>query len=446
MRVGVYTDMVFHRDGAALTTDKAFIRLVTALAERVGEVVIFGRLNPAPGRAPYAVAGDHVRFVALPHYPRVTHLHTVSATLPRAAKTFRDELAGLDAALVFGPHPVALVFALMTRRAGVPLVLGVRHDYPQYIRHRMPGRAWGWAVPVARALDLAFRRLARTAPTVVVGPELARRYARSSGRVHELAVSLVPAREVLPPARALTRDWDGELRCLSVGRLAQEKNPLLLLDVIAELRRRNRQWRLLVAGDGPLRPALEEAIAARGLEPAVDLLGEVTNGPWLWELYRTSHAFLHVSLTEGLPQVLVEAHAAGTPVVATDVGGVAAALAHGERGLLVPPCDVGATADALEQLALEPGLRRQLVLAGIEHARTQTLEAQVARLSDLIARTARPRATQPRRSHHPARPATRDSARTRATGTTPRPHTPAAPGTASPPGSRGPGAGSATAA
>jgi glycosyltransferase involved in cell wall biosynthesis len=431
MRVGVYTDMAFHCDDDGLSTDKAFVRLIAALAEQIGEVVLFGRLAPEPGRASHAVPAEHIRFVPLPHYPRVTDLRALAAALPRTMSTFSGELSSLDAVLVFGPHPVALAFAVQAKRARVPLVLGVRHHYPEYVRHRLPGRGRAWAIPAAHVLDSAFRRLARRTPAVAVGPELARRYARGGGDVLELGVSLVPAREVLSPERALARGWDGELQCLSVGRIAPEKNPLLLVDTIAQVRRCNPRWRLVVAGDGPLRPALEAAVAARGLEHAVDVLGEVTNGPWLWKLYRTSHAFLHVSLTEGLPQVLVEANAAGTPVVATDVGGVGEALRGGERGLLIPPCDVAAAAAALERIEREPLLRRRLVLSGIEHARRETLEAQVERLSAFIARAAG--ASQPRSRPRPVQPAARGSARTPATGTALRRRTQAAPGTASRP-------------
>jgi glycosyltransferase involved in cell wall biosynthesis len=432
MRVGLYTDMVFRCDGARLTTDKAFIRLVTAVADELGEVVLFGRLAPEPGRSPYEVPEERIRFVPLPHYPRVTHLRQVLATLPRAGRMFASELDGLDAAVVFGPHPVAFAFALLTRRAGVPLVLGVRHDYPEYIRHRLPGPAWGWAVPVARGLDLAFRRLARSAPAVVIGPDLARRYARGGGRVLETGVSLIAAADVVSAEAALARNWDGELRCLSVGRLASEKNPLLLVDTVAELRRRDPRWRLTIAGDGPLKPAVAEAVGARGLGSAVDLVGELPNGPQLWELYRSSHAFLHVSLTEGLPQVLVEAQAAGIPIVATDVGGVRAAMGDGTQALLVPPRSAGAAVDALERLSREPELRRRLVLAGLEHARGETLEAQVERLTAFIARARSPRAARLPQPPRRVLPAARSSARTRATGTPRRPGTPAAQGTSSP--------------
>lgn len=433
MRVGVYSDMVFRRDGAGLSTDKAFIRLVNELAPCVGELVLFGRLDPEPGRSPYAVREDHLRFAALPYYPRVTNLAPLVSSLPRSARAFSVQLESLDVVLVFGPHPVALAFALLARRAGVPLVLGVRHDYPEYVRHRLPGRGWGWAVPAARGFDLAFRRLARTAPAVVIGPELASRYT-GGAEVLETGVSLVPAREVVTPDRALARDWSGELRCLSVGRLASEKNPLLLVETLAALRRLDPRWRLVIAGDGPLRGAVEAAVAQQGLADVVAFMGEVANGPRLWELYRSSHALLHISLTEGLPQVLIEAQAAGLPVVATDVGGVGAVIGQGARGLLVPPRNADAPAHALDRLARDPDLRRRLVLAGLAHARRETLEAQLDQLTDFIARAARPSATPRRSLRRPAPRASRSSARRPATGTGRPLRMPAGQGTESPPG------------
>src|SRR5207237_3119746 len=96
--------------------------------------------------------------------------------------------------------------------------------------------------------------------------------------------------------------------------------------------------------------------------------------PRLWQEYRRSHAFLHVSHTEGLPQVLFEAQAADLPIVGTDVGGVRAALGHGRAGLLVPADDPTAAVDALERLRLEPVVRRAVVSAGHELVRAETLE------------------------------------------------------------------------
>ena len=94
--------------------------------------------------------------------------------------------------------------------------------------------------------------------------------------------------------------------------------------------------------------------------------------------------FLHVSLTEGVPHVLVEALSSGTPIIATDVGGVRAALDDGAAGLLVPPDDGAALTTALFQLVDDDRLRSQLVEHGLGLARERTLESEAARVAAFL--------------------------------------------------------------
>src|SRR5205085_10640377 len=136
----------------------------------------------------------------------------------------------------------------------------------------------------------------------------------------------------------------------------------------------------VVAGEGTLASAVAVRARKLGVDDAVELCGYVPFGDDLFDLYRSSHAFLHVSTTEGLPQVLFEAHGAGLPIVATDVGGVAAALGHGDRGLLVPRGDAAAAADACTRLRHDPQLRERLIRNGLEFARAESIEAQLERL------------------------------------------------------------------
>jgi glycosyltransferase involved in cell wall biosynthesis len=132
---------------------------------------------------------------------------------------------------------------------------------------------------------------------------------------------------------------------------------------------------------------MEEAAATNGLRPpTLRLVGELRSGPELWAAYRSAHAFVHVSLTEGVPQVLYEAAAAGLPVVATAVGGVPTALRDGDLGMLVPPRAADAIVVALSALAAEPWYREQLIKAGLENARAETMEAQLDRVVEFLRR------------------------------------------------------------
>ena len=395
MVLGVYADLVYRRDGDVLTADMPFIRFLTAFAPVLTELVVFGRLDPAPGRHPYELPRERVRFVALPHYPRVTNVGSLLRSARRARRAFAAELDRVDAVWLFGPHPIALAFAQVALRRGTPVVLGIRQEYPAYVANRLPSRAWQWAVPVAHALEHGFRLLARRVPAVVVGEELGRRYGGGRAPVLVTGFSLIEADDVVPVDEALRRSWDGDVRILSVGRIDSEKNPLLLPAILAALRPRDPRWRLAVAGEGPLSAALAERADELGVADATELLGNVPYGPALRAQYRASHVFLHVSLTEGVPQVLFEAQAAGLPIVATDVGGVSAALADGERGVLVPPDDAEAAASALERIRADPELRERLVRASLAHAARETVDAQVERVADFfrahLARAAKPR-------------------------------------------------------
>ena len=120
--------------------------------------------------------------------------------------------------------------------------------------------------------------------------------------------------------------------------------------------------------------------AATGLAP--ELLGYVPLDAGLFDLYRDADVFLHISWTEGLPQVLLEAFAARLPVVATDVGGVGP-VARGAAEL-VPPGDAEAAAAAVQRLVADPARRDRLVEVGVQRVRERTAEAERRRLVTFV--------------------------------------------------------------
>jgi glycosyltransferase involved in cell wall biosynthesis len=378
VRLGVFADLVYRRDEAGISTDIAFVSFVLGLRDRVDELVVFGRLDPTPGRAPYAVDGPNVRFVPMPHYPSLRHLWALARARRAAIDTVSAQLPELDALWLFGPHPLSLDMARLARRNGVAVVLGVRQDLPRSIRRRLPSRAWRPAMLAVHGLELAFRRLSRSLPTIVVGEDLAQRYGGGRAPLLVSSISLVRSEDFASADSVLTRPWDGPLMVLSVGRLDPEKNPLLLADVLADLWNGDERWSMTVVGDGPLAGALRQR------RPAPFMTGEVAYGPALWDLYRQGHVFLHVSLTEGVPQVLFEAMAAGLPIVATEVGGVAHALGDGERGLLVPPRDAAAAAAGVRRIAGDRAVRERLIRSGLAYAAEHTMDDELDRVAEFL--------------------------------------------------------------
>jgi glycosyltransferase involved in cell wall biosynthesis len=255
---------------------------------------------------------------------------------------------------------------------------------PLYVRHRLGGKRWAPTLGAAYVLETLFRLLARRIPTVAVGADLTRLYSGGAAPVLELAVSLVSEADAHALSAGNHRsDVGTPIELLSVGRLDPEKAPEMLLKALALLEKRTPgRYRLTIVGDGQLESELRAEADRFG--DAVRFLGHIPNGPELFELYRASDIFVHAARTEGLPQVLTEAQAAGLPIVATDVGGVRAGLGGGAEALLVPPNDPEALAAAIERLASDGDLRSVFRELGIERARMLTLERQAARVAAFI--------------------------------------------------------------
>jgi glycosyltransferase involved in cell wall biosynthesis len=378
LRLAVYTDYQYHRVGGEIRSERAFSIFLARIAEELGGLVLLGRLASEEARGRYPVGGS-VEFHPLPYYPSLASPVEALRGMGRSLRRSWKAMDAVDGIWLLGPHPLAIVLAGLAALRGKGVVLGVRQDLPRYVRHRHPRRP---LLRVAgRALEWGYRALARAFPVVVVGPHVARNF-RSARRRLEIVVSLVSESEIRSPAQALRRHYDGELTLLSVGRIDREKNPLILADILALLRRRDPRWRLIVAGEGPMLTDLSTRLAALGLAEHAELRGYVPLDPGLMELYRTSHALLHASWTEGLPQVLLEAFAAGVPVVATDVGGVGEAV--GEMVRLVPPGDPAAAALALGVIVEDTKVRERLVRAGHDYVLDHTIDTEVRRVVDFL--------------------------------------------------------------
>jgi glycosyltransferase involved in cell wall biosynthesis len=137
----------------------------------------------------------------------------------------------------------------------------------------------------------------------------------------------------------------------TVGRLTSAKRYDLLIAAIAELRRTHPYVRLFIAGDGPLRDALQSQVRQLGLEQCCELLGQRAD---VGGVHHAFDLFVQSSATEGTPNAVLEAMALETPIVATDVGGTRQLIRHDVDGFLVSWGSVGALAAAIVMVMNNP--------------------------------------------------------------------------------------------
>jgi glycosyltransferase involved in cell wall biosynthesis len=387
-RLGVYQDGPFRlaesADGARLAPDPVdvpFFEFVSEVAGHFDSLVVFARVVSVDNVDHRSLLSPGVAIVRLPDYGSLRDIAAVVRSGVRTATSFWRGLSDVEVVWAFGPHPFQLLLVLLASLRGKRVVTGVRQDTPRYFRARLPSARWKPILVVVTAMDALHRLLARRVASTVVA--VAGRSSTDRRNVLTMMPSLV--READLVAEPPERDWTGVVELLTAGRIDPEKNPLLLVEAMAELeRRRPGRYRLVWAGVGPLTDALRRRAAELRIEERIDLRGYVPFRPELLELYRRAHAFVHVSLTEGVPQVLAEALASGTPVVATDVGGVRAALDDGRGGLLVPPSDVEALVDAVIKLTDDAELQSELAVRGLALARGRTMEAEAARVAAFL--------------------------------------------------------------
>jgi glycosyltransferase involved in cell wall biosynthesis len=382
MRLAVFVDQIFWRDGDVLSTDESYILFPASFAHAVDEVVFIGREAPERKRAPYVLDNRTTSLCPLPYYPSLYQLWRTNPRIyAQIRETIRQQAQSWDAIMISGPHPIGQMVARECAALGVPIALIVRQNLvDQMSAHQgLKRRA---AVGAAHALEWDFKRLARGRTVFTVGMEMAAAYRRYSDRVYNHFPCLVDEAQLRLFSAMSTGSNPARLLC--VCRLAPEKGHRYLFEALTLLNARGVLCHLDIVGTGVLEEELKAQVDALGLGRQVTFHGYVPYGPALFELYQRAGALVLSSLTEGFPQVINEALCIGLPTIATAVGGIPAFLTDGDTALLVPPGDVAALAGAIERLAGDEKLRERLRRNGRALMAENTLEANRARVIGVL--------------------------------------------------------------
>ncbi|MGP3724822.1 glycosyltransferase [Cereibacter sphaeroides] len=295
-------------------------------------------------------------------------------------------------------HLVFLVFAAhLARRART---LGLTHIHAHFggaaasvamLAEVLGGPRFSFTVhgpdefdsPVALNLPIKMHRSAFTVAVSSYGRSQLYRWAEPADwrRIHVVHCGIEP--EAFPESLPLPASGP---RLVAVGRLAEQKGYALLVEAIALAAPTLPDLHLTLVGDGPLRGLIEEMIAERDLARRITLTGWTDETRVRHEL-AAAQALILPSFAEGLPMVVMEAMAAGRPVIGTLVAGIPELVLPEETGHLVPAGDAQALARAIERLADTPleVLTEMGRVARLRVLERHDINREASRLAQLIA-------------------------------------------------------------
>jgi len=161
--------------------------------------------------------------------------------------------------------------------------------------------------------------------------------------------------------------------------LEERKGHRFLLEAAALLKRRGHRLKYRFAGDGSERERLQQIVLELGLREDVEMIGFVSDIP---AFLSTIDIFVLPSVYEGLGVAILEAMAAGKPVVATRVGGIPELVSDAATGLLVPPMNPQALTEAISKLLSQPGLAQQMGEKGRGRVRKDFTVEQMAKKNE----------------------------------------------------------------
>ena len=389
MTLGILYHMPFWQtaDGAIWEAEGSFARYVDSIAPYFDRVILSVPVFDTPPAAGSRLRASNVTLAPLPYFPGPRQFYPKVLSIRPLLKKWVEQC---DVIHLRVPSPAAIFAFRIAEAQRKPIFLLVVGDYEALLPHLgyRGLKKFLFARYVAFE-EWALRYMTKRALTFANGAALRAKHATDGVRVHETKTTTLS----LADLATRTNTCDGRrIRLLCVSRIDPRKGLRSLPSVISSLVASGHDVSLDIVGPtiGLIGESERDAIIDEakqcGVADRVFLRGPVALDQ-LMPLYRDFDLFvLPTRPGEGIPRVLMEAMAAGLPIVTTDVSGIASLITDGDNGLLVPEGSTDGVADALRKLIDDPELRQRLIKNGYATARAHTLEQQADSLMQIVAR------------------------------------------------------------
>ena len=388
MTLGILYHMPFWQaaDGSLWEAEGSFARYVDSLAPYFDEILLSVPVFDAPQASGSRVRASNVRLAPLPYFPGPRQFYPM---LPRIHGRLKEWVKQCDVVHLRIPTPAAIFVFRIARALRKPVFLLVVGDYQALLPHlQYQGVKKILFSAYVRFEEWAVRHMTAGALTFVNGASLRRKHETGGARVFETKTTTLSLSDIASRADTC---GSGRIRLLTVSRIDPRKGLRVLPAAVAELVKDGYDVSLDLIGPtigligDEERDAIRAAALQLGVAERINLLGPVALDR-LMAMYRDYDLFvLPTRPGEGIPRVLLEAMANGTPVITTDVSGITSLVTSGENGILIEDASAAAVAGAVRKLIAEPALRQLLIRGGYATARAHTLERQAAEMMRIVA-------------------------------------------------------------
>jgi glycosyltransferase involved in cell wall biosynthesis len=387
LTLGILYHMPFWQtpDGALWEAEGSFARYVDSLAPYFDRVILSVPVFETPPAAGSRVRATNVTLAPLPYFPGPRQFYPRLLTMRSRLRRWIDQC---DVIHLRVPSPAAIFAFRIAESRRKPIFLLIVGDYEALLPHLgYRGLKKALFRQYVAFEEWALRYMTRRALSFVNGASLLAKHAGDGPSVHETRTTTLS----LADFSARTDTCAGSrIRLLCVSRIDPRKGLRSLPAVVRDLAAAGHDVTLDIVGPtiGLIgeseRDAIRAAALGSGVADRVHLRGAVALDQLL-PLYRDFDLFvLPTRPGEGIPRVLMEAMAAGLPIVTTDVSGISSLITNGENGILVPEGATAGLADALRSLIATPSLRQRLIQGGYTTARAHTLERQADEMMRMV--------------------------------------------------------------
>ena len=388
MTLGILYHMPFWQtaDGTLWEAEGSFARYVDSLAPYFDRVILSVPVFDTPPASGSRVTAKNVTLAPLPYFPGPRQFYPMLRSVQPRLRSWVDQC---DIIHLRVPSPAAIFAFRLARARNKPIFLLVVGDSQALLPHL----GYSGLKKTLFSMYVAFeewavRFMTNRTLTFANGRALREKHEAHGAKVHETRTTTLSLADVATRSDTCAQP---RIRILTVSRIDPRKGLRMLPSMIAALAAEGADVTIDIVGPpiGLIGESERDAIAADAerlrVADRVILHGTVELDR-LMPMYREFDLFvLPTRPGEGIPRVLMEAMAAGLPVVTTDVAGISSLVTDGDNGLLVPDGSTNALVDAVRSLIKTPALRQRLIQGGYATARAHTLERQAASLMQTVA-------------------------------------------------------------